>query len=55
MGLTTKIIIFLAGVAVLSAIGAAIIPAAEYITMISGVSILIVLGYKLYVVLFGKK
>lgn len=55
MSFTTRIIIFLLGIAVLGWIAHYIIEAAIYISIISVLGVLGVLGYKLFVVLFSGK
>ena len=55
MGFTTKIIIFLVGIAVLAGIGSMIIEPAKYISTCAILAILVVLGYKLFVALFHDK
>jgi len=55
MSFTTRIIIFLIGIAVLSGVATMIIEPAKYISTAAILAILVVLGYKLYVVLFKNK
>jgi len=55
MSFTTKIIIFLIGIAVLAGVATMIIEPAKYISTAAILAILVVLGYKLYVVLFKNK
>lgn len=55
MSFTTRIIIFLLGIAVLGWIGSYIIDATIYISIISVLGVLGVLGYKLFVALFSSK
>ena len=55
MSFTTRIIIFLLGIAVLAWIAHYIIKAAIYISIVSVLGVLGVLGYKLFIVLFSGK
>lgn len=52
---TTRVIIFLLGIAILGWIGSYIIDAAIYISVASILGVLVVVGYKLYTVLFSSK
>ena len=52
---TTRVIIFLLGIAVLGWIGHYIIDAAIYISIVSILGVLGVLGYKLFMILFANK
>lgn len=52
---TTRVIIFLLGVAALGWIGSYIIDAAIYISVASILGVLVVVGYKLYTALFSSK
>lgn len=54
ISLTTRIIIFLLGIAVLGWIGSYIIDMAIYISIAAILGVLGVLGYKLFAVLFLK-
>ena len=55
MSLTTRVIIFLLGIAVLGWIAHYIIDVAIYISIVSVLGVLGVLGYKLFVFLFSFK
>lgn len=55
MSFTTKIIIFLVGIAALAEVGSMIIEPAKYISTAAILAILVVLGYKLYAFLFHNK
>ena len=55
MSFTTRVIIFLLGIAVLGWIGHYIIDAAIYISIVSILGVLGVLGYKMFMFLFANK
>lgn len=55
LSFTTKIVIFLLGVAVLGWITHCIVEIAIYISIVSVLGVLGVLGYKLFVALFSNK
>ena len=55
MSFTTRVVIFLLGIAVLGWISHYIIDVAIYISIGSVLGVLAVLGYKLFMVLFSNK
>lgn len=55
LSFTTKIIIFLLGIAVLGWIAHYIVDVAIYISIVSVLGVLCVLGYKLFMMLFSNK
>ncbi len=55
MSFTTKLIIFMAGIAVLAGVASMIVEAAIYISTGAILAILIILAYKIYAFLFHGK
>ncbi len=55
MSFTTRVVIFLLGIAVLGWIAHYIVDAAIYISIVSVLGVLCVLGYKLFKMLFSNK